>query len=321
MGNFSILFLSIGRRVELVNSFKETAKKMGIQLKLVGVDSDLSAPALYFCDSRHKVPKIKSHKYLDILIGICLKENIDLIIPTIDTELGLLSKNKDQIERKSKSKLLLSSFELVRTFQNKKKSADFFIKNEIKTPKTYDVRSKDIKFPVIIKPSEGSSSVGVHKILEHSDLILRYKQLKSPIIQEYIDGDEYTVDAYFDSSSTLITAVPRLRISTRAGEISKGKIIKNKAIIQEVINISKIAKFTGPITFQFLQKQDDYYLIEINPRFGGGYPMSYLSGANFPEYILKELMGETLGYNQNYENNIIFSRYDQTLKIPDMELE
>jgi carbamoyl-phosphate synthase large subunit len=137
------------------------------------------------------------------------------------------------------------------------------------------------------------------------------------MIQEYIMGEEYTVDVFLDFNSNIISIVPRLRMQVRGGEISKGKIVKNRLIIDEVIKLMNVLKPIGHITVQLMDTKEGIKFIEINPRFGGGAPMSIQSGANSCINLFKLLMNEKLAYNEDYEENLIFLRYDKSICLID----
>lgn len=312
--SYNILILSVGRRVELVNSFKETAKKMNETIVLHGADIDRTAPALLFCDYQHIIKRIGQKGYINELIGLCLSHTVNLIIPTIDTELLLLSQNKDLIEKESTARILISPFKTISLFTNKISTHKILIEKGYLTPQLKDKTSfKD--FPLFIKPVEGSSSKNAVKILNRDDLRYWSNKIERSLIQEFIEGDEFTVDIYTDFQSKFICAVPRLRLKTREGEISKGKVMKNPRIIELAKKICSDFKFMGPITLQLIKCKDKYYIIEINPRFGGGYPMSYLAGADYVQFIIKELKGIKLNEFDDYNDNMLFSRFDMTAQV------
>ena len=140
--------------------------------------------------------------------------------------------------------------------------------------------------------------------------------MKEPIIQERIEGNEYTVDVCMDFEGNVISIVPRIRIATRSGEISKGKIDKNNHVIEDVKRLMQTLKPIGHITVQcFLTKDNVIKYIEINPRFGGGAPMSFYAGANSPEFLLRMLNGEELSYYEGFQDGLVFSRFDDSILI------
>lgn len=139
------------------------------------------------------------------------------------------------------------------------------------------------------------------------------------MLQEYVGGDEYTIDVFLDFDSNPITIVPRLRLATRSGEISKGLIVKHRIIIDTIKNMMDKFKFIGHITVQ-LKIDKEIKIIEINPRFGGGAPMSIAAGADSCENLYRLLMGEQLSYNEDYEDDVYFLRYDSSIMVKKGEI-
>lgn len=324
MGEFNVLILSAGRRVELVQNFQQAAKKLNIISNIVAGDCSDTAPALYFADKTYKLPKINEPNYVTSIIEACIKEKISLIVPTIDTDLLLLAEKKDFIEEKTNAKVLISDEKVIKICRDKINTQKFMEDNNFGIPKSYtdtEVLNSDLKFPLFIKPKSGSSSINTIKVSNYDELI-KYKSIvEDPIIQDFMEGDEYTVDVFLDFECNVVTIVPRLRLATRSGEISKGKIIKDREIIDDVTKLMKMLKPIGHITVQLMKTNKGIKYIEVNPRFGGGAPMSIQSGADSCEYLFRLLMNQTLEYNENYKDNITFLRFDSSICLDEnMEL-
>lgn len=318
MSEYNILILSAGRRVELVNQFKEAIKNLNVTGNIIAADSNQLSAALFFADTKYIIPKIGDSNYIDSILDICERESIKLVVPTIDTELPILSLNKDYIYDKTGSRVLISEQKVIDICTNKEFTSLFFEKHKFHSPRVFteeELRQQKYKLPLFIKPKSGSSSINAFKVETVSELKNYKKIVPNYLIQEFIEGDEYSIDAFLDFQSNIITVVPRLRISTRSGEISKGKIVKDRKIINEVIKLLQILKPIGQITIQLIKNNDNLYFIEINPRFGGGTPMSIFSGANSCENIIKLLMNQKLSYNEDYIDNQIFLRYDAAVMI------
>ncbi len=324
MKEINILILSAGRRVELVQSFQKAAKKLKVNSNIVAGDCSDTAPALYFADRVYKLPRISELNYIQTIIDACIQENIVLIVPTIDTDLLLLAENKKFIEEKTKAKVLISDTKVVEVCRDKINTQIFLEESNFGIPKMYtdgEIEYRDIKFPLFIKPKSGSSSINTFKVNNLSELEIYRSIIHDPIIQDFMEGEEFTVDVFLDFESTIITIVPRLRMATRSGEISKGKIIKDREIIDDVSRLMSVLKPIGHITVQLMKTQKGIEYIEINPRFGGGAPMSIQSGADSCENLFRLLMGQTLEYNENYRDNLVFLRFDNSICIDEnMEL-
>lgn len=314
----NILILSAGRRVELVRCFKSAAKIKNLKSKIVTADISRTAPAAYFGDKNYIIPRIGEGNYIESIIDICNKENIKLIIPTIDTELTIMAENKEFIEDKTGAKVLISDKRVIDICRNKKNTNKFFEENNFGVPREItlkDIEEENYQFPLFIKPLDGSSSINTFKVNNEKELMFFRKYIKNPIIQEYIEGKEYTIDAFIDFDGQPITIVPRERIATRSGEISKGRIVKDRELINEVKKVIEVLKPIGHITFQCMKTNDGIKFIEINPRFGGGAPMSIKAGANTPLNLYKLLLGEELSYNEDYEDNMLALRFDDSIFI------
>lgn len=316
MNEMNILILSAGRRVELVQCFQKAARKLNVKSNIIAGDCSNTAPALYFADRARELPRIKEPNYIESIINVCNEENIALIVPTIDTDLLLLAENKKFIEEQINAKVLISDVDVVKICRDKINTQRFLEENGFGVPKMYtdqELENGDIKFPLFIKPKSGSSSVNTFKVNNMNELKTYKSIIDEPIIQDFMEGEEYTVDVFLDFESNVITIVPRLRIATRSGEISKGKIIKDREIINDVTRLMKILKPIGHITVQLMKTKKGIEYIEINPRFGGGAPMSIQSGADSCENLYRLLMGEQLEYNENYRDNLTFLRFDSSV--------
>ncbi|MFW6015662.1 MAG: ATP-grasp domain-containing protein [bacterium] len=311
----NLLFLSVGRRVELIQRFKNAREKLNVKGKIIAVDMKKDAPALYFADNFEIIPSVKDINYISELKRLCSKYNIDLIVPTIDTELLVLAENRKEIEDLG-VKLLLSNINIIEISNDKIKTNKFFKKHNIDTPEIIskdDLKNSNFKYPLFIKPRSGSSSFNTFKIKNKKELDFFSYYVHSHIITEYISGDEYSIDVFTDFESNPITIVPRLRIATRSGEISKGKIVKDELIINTVKRIIDILKPIGPITIQCIKNDKCIKFIEINPRFGGGVPMSMEAGADSAENIYKLLQGINLEPYNDYKQGLFSLRYDQAV--------
>jgi len=317
----NILILSAGRRVELVQQFFFARSELKMNGEIFGADMSYYAPAVHFTDKYFKLPRISSDDYMECLTGICEENEVDALIPTIDTELPVLSSNKKEIE-KSGTKILISDKEVIDLCASKKKTSDFFQKNDIRTPgliSEEDIKNGDLPFPLFIKPDFGSASMNTFLIKNSRELCFFRDYIKDPIVMEFIDGDEYTIDCFVDFNQNIVSIVPRLRIETRGGEVSKAKITLDPQIIKETERILANLKAIGPITLQCIKdKTGKIYFIEINPRFGGGAPISFKAGAHSAKYIYRLLRGEKLTRQIDFKDELVALRYDQTIFLSDV---
>lgn len=316
MREINILFSSAGRRVELINSFKKARDNMNINGNFIGIDIDEFAPALNFVDKKYIVPRLNSSEFIPTIIEICKKENISLIIPTIDTELEIYSKYKELIEKETNTKIMVSDIDVISTVRDKVKTYEFLKNEGFDVPKLItedDIKNKNYTFPLFIKPLDGSSSINAFKIENEKELMFFKDYIPNPIIQEFADGQEYCVDVFSDFESNIVTTVPKLRLAHRSGEITKSKIVKDKEIIELSKRLVKVLKPKGEINFDCIKTKDSIKIIEINGRFAGGAPISFKAGANSPKNLYKLLLGETLKYNENYTDGMIALRFDDAI--------
>lgn len=312
----NVFILSAGRRVELIQCFKRAAKKVNVFARMIAGDCSNTAPAIFFADHSYQLPRIHEPDYIEAIIDICKKENIALLVPTIDTDLIILAENKRRIEKQTNAKVLISDQHVVRICRDKVLTQKFLEDHGFQMPKMYrdeELENGEIRFPLFIKPKSGSSSVHAFKVNNFNELHTYKTVIDEPIIQDFIEGEEYTVDVFLDFDSQIISIVPRLRLAVRSGEISKGKIVKDPNIISSVFRLMQVLKPIGHITVQLMKTKNGIEYIEINPRFGGGAPMSIMSGADSCEYLFRLLKGEKLTYNDNYRANLTYLRFDNCI--------
>ena len=311
-----ILFTSAGRRVELVQAYKEAAVENGLDLEIIGGDVSASAPALCFCDKSVVLPPIKDSSYIPFLKEYCMTENVSALIPTIDTDLLLLAENKDSF---GKTKVVISNLDKIRICRDKRLTAEYFRSLGLKSPMTVDNVTKYTEtFPAFIKPMDGSASINAFKVETMEELNNMAQRVPNYIIQQYVSGTEYTVDIFGDFSGNPILITPRIRLSVRAGEVLKTKIDLDSKIIDEMKVLVADFKPCGAITVQLIRDNitgEDYYL-EINPRYGGGAPLSIKAGANSADVMLKLLSGQQMSYMENAaEDGAVFCRFDQSVRV------
>ena len=313
-----LLFTSVGRRVELMQAFQDAAKRIGMELTIYGADISASAPALCFCHETVIVPRISNPDYIPALLDVCQKEKIDALIPTIDTDLMILAQNKARFEEIG-TRVLISDPDKIAVCRDKRFTADYFHSVGLESPLPVDDISKyNGGFPAFIKPKDGSSSIFAYKANDAQELSAYAAQVPDYIIQPFISGTEYTVDIFCNFDGIPVFITPRIRLAVRAGEVLKTQIVQDEKIICEMQQLLQDYKPCGAITVQLIRQQDtqtDYY-IEINPRFGGGAPLSIKAGADSAQALLQLLQGEDLSYQAGAaEDGAVYSRFDQSVRV------
>lgn len=311
-----ILFTSVGRRVELMQAFRKAAAKLGVDLTIIGADISESAPALFFCDKTKIVCRIKDKEYIPQLLSICEEEKVDCLIPTIDTDLLLLAENKKSFEAIG-TKVLISAVDKVKLCRDKRFTADYFHSIGLKSPQPVDdVENYHMGYPAFIKPKDGSSSVDAYKVTNEEDLRTYANKIEDYIIQPFVSGREFTIDIFCDYQGNPVYITPRERLAVRAGEVLKTQIYQDDTMISEMKTLIQDYKPCGQITVQLIQDEvtGENYYIEINPRFGGGAPLSIKAGADSAKAVLRMLAGEKLVYEEKAaRDRAVYSRFDQSI--------
>ena len=299
-----------------MQAFHHAADKLNKRIIIYGADFSNTAPALLYCDRQIKVCKIKDENYIPQLLDICKKEEINALIPTIDTDLLILSRNKAAFE-KIGTTVIISELDKIKICRDKRFTADFFVSCGLKSPTPIDDYTKyNLGYPAFIKPKDGSSSVNAFKVNNSKDLEVKAKSIEDYIIQPFISGKEFTVDIFCDFESNPIFITPRERLAVRSGEVLQTRITQDEKIINECKMLIKGFNPIGHITVQLIrdEKTNEDYYIEINPRFGGGAPLSIKAGADSAEAVIRILNGEMLEYHEkSATDNSIYSRFDQSV--------
>ncbi len=312
----NIMFSCIGRRVSLLKSFRRAAVQLKLDACIVGTDKTKLSAALQLCDKRYIVRPVDDKKYLGQLLDIVKSEKIDLLVPTVDLDLKLLAENKSKFEKLGCT-VLVSSPEVIDICQDKRKTFKFLMSKGFGTPETKSIRSvlaqKRITFPCFLKPWDGYASRGTATVCDREELKVFSRRIPNCIVQEHVEGVEYTCDVFVDFDMKVRTVVPRKRIEVRAGEVSKGQIVKHDRILSQGRDlIETLGAGPGVVTIQLIEESNgNIKFIEINPRFGGGAPLAIKAGANFPKWILQQLIGKSPRIKfDGFKDNLTMLRYD-----------
>ena len=315
----NILFTCAGRRTYLLKYFKE---QLGDNGKIIGADMQLTAPALSVADERILVPAVYDTRYVEILHDICVDHHVDVLISLNDLELPILAKNKDSFERIGVN-VIVSSPEVIDICFDKLKTSQFVNEIGLKTPKTYPnldlalaaIESGELQFPVVIKPRWGSASIGIEFVDNIEDLQIIYELIKRKtskgilgevsqndadfiLIQEKITGHEFGLDIINDLAGTNVAVAVKQKLSMRAGETDKATTVDNPELTWIGKTIGEKLSHIGNLDCDILEMDGNYYVLELNPRFGGGFPFSYEAGVNLPKAIINWTQGKDFDLNQ-----------------------
>ena len=318
----NILILSCGTRNKLVRYFKE--KENGFD-RVIGTDCSAYAPALYETDKHYLVPRMTSPDYLDTILKICEDEKIDAILPLLEDELFLIASHKEFFTEKGIC-AIVSSPETVELCRDKYAFYKHLTEHGLPALPTCDslpafqkCREEDrMDFPVFVKPIRGCGSIGIQRVeqMELLEALCKYSS-EHLLIQAFAEGEEYGIDLYVDMiSHKPVSIFIKKKLRMRAGETEKSVSVKDEKLFHLVKQTAKTLSLSGPVDMDIFCVDGKYYISEINPRFGGGYPHAYSCGVNFPKLIAANLAGrenaDTIG---SYEDGICMLKYTDLMTL------
>ena len=319
----NILILSAGTRDKVVQYFK---KELGDRGRIIATDCSNLAPAVYDADAFHLVPRITAPDYLDVILDICKKEQITGVFSLIDPELSMLAKERDRFLAVGTTPII-SDYDLVETCFDKFRMYELLEKMQIPTGKCYvekeafyqAVERGEISYPVFVKPVKGSASIHINKVNSAKEIEVLFDLYDDLMIQEFMDGQEYGADVYLDMISGKCTDIfIKKKIKMRAGETDKSVSVKDEKLFELIRKFTEACGFRGMIDIDIFEIGDTYYISEVNPRFGGGYPHAYACGVNMPKAVITNLAGQENEVRiGNYAENICMMKYNE-IAIRDM---
>ena len=313
----NLLILSAGTRNKVVQYFK---KEVGAEGKVVATDCSNLAPAVYDADRFYLVPRITAPGYLDRILEICREEQIDGVFSLIDPELSLLAKERERFLAVG-TVPIVSDYDLTETCLDKFRMYQMLCRMQIPTGRCFvdkeafyrAVEEGEISYPVFIKPVRGSASININKVNSREETDLLFTLDDDLMIQEYMDGQEYGADVYIDMISGRCTSIfVKKKIKMRAGETDKSVSIKNEKLFTMIRNFVEECGFRGMIDIDIFEIDGCFYISEVNPRFGGGYPHAYACGVNMPAAVIRNLAGQENEVDiGNYAENICMMKYNE----------
>lgn len=293
----NILILSAGTRNKVVQYFKQTVGERGT---VIATDCSNLAPAVYDADRFYLVPRITAPGYLEQILSICKKEKIDGVFSLIDPELSLLAREKEKFLAIGTTPVI-SPYELVETCFDKFKMYEKLLNLDLLTARCYldkqkfyqDIETDVMKYPVFVKPVKGSASLNISKVTSRKEIEVLFDLYDDLMIQEFMDGQEYGADVYIDMISGKCTSIfLKKKIKMRAGETDKSVSVKNDALFELIQKFVEKCGFCGMIDIDLFEVDGSYYISEVNPRFGGGYPHAFACGVNMPRQVICNLEGK-----------------------------
>lgn len=307
----NILLTSVGRRSYLVEYFKEALNGDG---EVHVMNSSEQSPAFLVADKASVSPLIYDENYIPFLLDYCKQNQIDAVISLFDIDLPILAKNKDKFEQAG-VRVIVSNYEFVEVCNDKWKTYNFLMGNGFNAPKTYikiedaleDIEKGILEYPVIVKPRWGMGSIAVFEAENEDELKLFYKKTKKNImksylkyesqediekgivIQEKLDGQEYGIDIINDLEGNYVSTSVKIKYAMRSGETDCAMTVKDKAIEELAEKLAQKSKHIGNLDVDVFKEGNKNYILEMNARFGGGYPFSHIAGVNLPGAIVNWL--------------------------------
>lgn len=313
----NVLILSVGTRNKVIQYFKKEFSDVG---NVIVTDMSELAPAIYEADKFYKVPRMSDDGYIDVVLDICVKEKISAVLTLIDPELSLLAKNVEKFKQIGVT-FIGSTYELCELCLNKWEMYKWLLSHGYNCAKSYvdkdvfyeDIKNKFISYPVFVKPICGSASLSISKVYDKETIDTLFAHNNNLMIQEYLNGQEIGADVYIDLvSKDVVSIFTKKKLLMRAGETDKAVSFKDNSLFELIETFVKEAGFSGQIDIDIFEINGKYYISEVNPRFGGGYPHAYECGCNHMALIKNNLLGKpnnkTIG---EYDDNVYMMKYNE----------
>jgi carbamoyl-phosphate synthase large subunit len=316
----NVLISSVGRRSQLIECFRSSLDELRIRGQVYGCDLDpTQAPAAHLVDRCFRVPRCTSSEFIPELLDLCRRHDIRLIVPTIDTELEAYARSR-MLFRDAGVNVAVSGWDTVQIACDKVQTHEWLIRNEFPTVPQANVsdvlkRLNEWAFPVIVKPRNGSASIGVRTINSPELLAAMAADEPGLLVQGLAQGREYTINAFVNSKGECVCAVPHLRVETRGGEVSKAQSSKNRCLMEMARSLAeKLPTAYAAINIQCFLHDEKVNVVEINARFGGGFPLAHRAGAVFPRWLLEETLGvEPTTCFDGWVDGLTMLRYDSAV--------
>jgi carbamoyl-phosphate synthase large subunit len=319
--NATLLISSIGRRTQLTECFQQALEGLGLEGRILGADASPEfAPAAYLTDETFSVPRCSDHEFIPAMLALCRSEEVKLLIPTIDPELPLYASHRRAFEDIG-TMVAVSAPETVDIAGDKSETNRWMAERGFPTllqasPEGVMANAASWKFPLILKPRRGSASAGVQKVLSLAQLERASGGEQTMLVEEFARGEEHTINVYVNRSGKCLCAIPHQRVAVRAGEVSTGMTRKHAGMINLARRIAEgLPGAYGALNIQcFLSEESGIQVTEVNARFGGGYPLAYRAGADFPTWLLREALGQSVEERfEAWQDRLLMLRHDTAI--------
>lgn len=315
----NILILSAGTRNKIVQYFKTALKGKGI---VIATDCSEIAPAIYDADKYYIVPRMDAPQYLDVIFGICKENNVSGVLSLIDPELSLLAAHVDEFGKIGVT-VIGSNYDLCEMSLDKMQMFRWLTEHGYKTARSYvdkeafyqDMEAGVINYPVFVKPVRGSASIAISKVFDRETVDLLFTHDDNLMIQEFLNGQEIGADVYIDMiSGEVVSVFTKKKLKMRAGETDKAVSFKDEKLFLLIERFVTEVGYRGQIDIDIFDIGGEYYISEVNPRFGGGYPHAYECGVDHMKFIIENLNGRATQRNIGaYEDGVYMMKYNEVM--------
>ncbi len=322
MSTLNILITAASRRVPLVQAFRAALASLNVRGSIIVTDVNPLSPAVYAADRAYRVPMADDPGYLDALLDICVAERIRLAVPTIDDELPMFGASREAFG--ALGVLAACSPEETAVICNDKHlTAMHLAAHGVACAASFlpDALPESPAFPLFIKPRGGRGGIGAFAIRDARELSFFLDYVPSPVVQEYLEGPEYTLDVLCRFDGTPLSIVPRERVVIRAGVIDRGRTVRDPKLIRLAEQVCGAMRFGGPVNIQCRMRGSEPVVFEINPRFSGGIPLTIASGADFPALLARLALGETVEPSiGKFRNGLWMTNYETSVFVEEARL-
>ncbi len=308
MNAVNLLFLAPHWRVALIRAFSQARDALGNAGAIVGADSDPDAPALKVCDAVHGLPPFADATCIEALLKICQREAVTAILPQSNKAVEFLDRHRDAFADPS-ILAYLQTPETIATCHDKLKLAEFLREQGIAAPHTLLDEKPPPQFPLIAKPRRGEGGKHTVRIENAEELDFYARKYPGHLIQQYVEGREFTVDWFSDRNGKPLCVVPRERLAVRGGEVMVSRIRLDPAIIEATTVFGKRLRLAGPCNLQGIRAQSgEFMFTDVNLRFGSGTVHTIEAGGAIPQMMYNDLAGEAVA-PPNVRDGSMMMRY------------
>jgi carbamoyl-phosphate synthase large subunit len=311
----AVLFTCAGQRVDIVTAFARAGATT------LAVDANKLAPALYVAEHRACVPRVDDAGYIDALRALVDLHDVRLVVPLADLDHLLLSERRDEL---GGALVLLPPPDTIRLCEDKYRAHRFFVEHSLASPPSWlpEELPSDVAFPVLVKARRGFGSRHIYRAQNRAELefFLAYTTAPS-MVQSVCTGEEFSIDVFCDTNGRCLNAIPRTMIESKGGESIKGMTIKAPGLIEHGSRVAEALGIVGPANIQCFREPDGSLPItDVNPRFGGGFPLPTAAGSHYPELALALAAGELpeprLG---EFEEGLVMTRFFSQIVLRDVD--